>query len=567
MTKRQVWILALVITAITAAVSVWGRTVVSPEGNGVDDADIFLRYARNLLDGHGLVWNPGGERVEGFSSPIWLSASTAAMALTPTKVDDLLFGFNTALLTIGLMAFFYTSWRQFRRPDDDRRNRIFFLSFILGAALWGASSPQFVIWTTTSLMDSGLWVSLVLVTLAFGAKSVGCPRARIPLSCCLAVAVLARPEGSVIGLAVLSACITLTYLETSSARRAFGAYAVPLAVLILSIVLLHGVRLLYFGHPFPNTYYAKVDSRFSVTLANGFRYVLRTLSNNPMIAAGGVAAVFLTGKASLDVVRRRGPSAVDPTAFLASVVFLTFIAIQFATGGDHFPGFRMLLPLWPITFLLILVSVRRLPLGLLAIVPLALPFLVGPVEDWPSGPIEVWSKPRKAGVPHFDIELSAAGRKAGRSLNELFEAEPGGLPTISVIAAGGLPYTYRGPVFDMMGLNDVEMAHSKDRRREGPMGHSAFDRAILLERRPDLVLTNGFGCRRDRPRDPLALRAASTFLGNLHQQADFLALYSRVFVAPSGTSASGKRAPDVGLCGYASGEFLARYTGDAIAEW
>ncbi len=36
-----------------------------------DDAMISMRYARNLAEGHGLVWNPGGERVQGFTAPLW----------------------------------------------------------------------------------------------------------------------------------------------------------------------------------------------------------------------------------------------------------------------------------------------------------------------------------------------------------------------------------------------------------------------------------------------------------------------------------------------------------------
>src|SRR4051812_49464974 len=35
-----------------------------------DDAWITGRYAENLADGHGFVWNPGGPRVEGFSNPL-----------------------------------------------------------------------------------------------------------------------------------------------------------------------------------------------------------------------------------------------------------------------------------------------------------------------------------------------------------------------------------------------------------------------------------------------------------------------------------------------------------------
>ena len=30
---------------------------------GIDDANIYMAYMRNLADGHGLVFNSGGERV------------------------------------------------------------------------------------------------------------------------------------------------------------------------------------------------------------------------------------------------------------------------------------------------------------------------------------------------------------------------------------------------------------------------------------------------------------------------------------------------------------------------
>ena len=42
----------------------------------VDDAFISFRYVRNLLDGHGLVFNPG-ERVEGYSNFLWVMVLAA----------------------------------------------------------------------------------------------------------------------------------------------------------------------------------------------------------------------------------------------------------------------------------------------------------------------------------------------------------------------------------------------------------------------------------------------------------------------------------------------------------
>lgn len=37
-----------------------------------DDMMISMRYARHLAEGQGLVWNPDGPRVEGFTNPLWV---------------------------------------------------------------------------------------------------------------------------------------------------------------------------------------------------------------------------------------------------------------------------------------------------------------------------------------------------------------------------------------------------------------------------------------------------------------------------------------------------------------
>ncbi len=47
-----------------AAILAWLNRLV------LDDAFISFRYARNLVSGHGLVWNPG-ERVEGYTNFLW----------------------------------------------------------------------------------------------------------------------------------------------------------------------------------------------------------------------------------------------------------------------------------------------------------------------------------------------------------------------------------------------------------------------------------------------------------------------------------------------------------------
>ena len=71
-----------------------------------DDTFISLRYAANLLAGHGLVFNPG-ERVEGFTSPLWtlLLAGLGFFGcglLETARILGFLFSALTLLLTFWL---------------------------------------------------------------------------------------------------------------------------------------------------------------------------------------------------------------------------------------------------------------------------------------------------------------------------------------------------------------------------------------------------------------------------------------------------------------------------------
>jgi len=72
-----------------------------------DDAMISMRYARNLVSGEGLVWNPGGERVEGYTNPLWvlflalvhLAPLPASKVCLPVQVAGaVLLGFNLFLV-------------------------------------------------------------------------------------------------------------------------------------------------------------------------------------------------------------------------------------------------------------------------------------------------------------------------------------------------------------------------------------------------------------------------------------------------------------------------------------
>ena len=68
---------------------------------GYDEANIFFVYARNLVAGQGFVYNPGGERVEGFTSLLWLLVCAAARAITD-RYEIVLFAINILVISVAL---------------------------------------------------------------------------------------------------------------------------------------------------------------------------------------------------------------------------------------------------------------------------------------------------------------------------------------------------------------------------------------------------------------------------------------------------------------------------------
>jgi len=63
-----------------------------------DDAMISMRYARNLANGAGLVWNPGGERVQGFSNPAVTAAQRDLCSALLAAVGEVAWVEDEALL-------------------------------------------------------------------------------------------------------------------------------------------------------------------------------------------------------------------------------------------------------------------------------------------------------------------------------------------------------------------------------------------------------------------------------------------------------------------------------------
>lgn len=284
-----------------------------------DDAFISFRYSKNLVDGQGLVYN-AGEYVEGYTNFLWVMMLAGGMVLSidPVWLAQVL-GVVFLLATFGLLA-------QTARA----------MGTVPLAAIGFALHEHILLFSTCGLETSmyTFFVTAGLLQLA-GADR---PGQFLRGGLWLILATMTRPDG-----AIFYALGSLVVLIVTTGRRdwrSFLNYALPFLVLYVPYFIW---KFSYYGHAFPNTYYAKSggDSYFE----QGFYYLGLYLSCYYYLIPALVIPLLLAlrgrgkGFAESGLVSVRGYCLV----VLFTLPFLIYVA---KVGGD-FMFSRFCLPVTP----------------------------------------------------------------------------------------------------------------------------------------------------------------------------------------------------------------------------
>jgi arabinofuranosyltransferase len=414
-----------------------------------DDAFISFRYARNLVEGHGLVFNPG-EHVEGYTNFLWtlLMALVMRLGLSPETTANVLgIAAGTALLVV--VAWLGARSRGWSDP----------LVWVAPLAL--ATNRTFVAWST-----GGLETQLFSLLLFVGLVRFGIEREReasrpAASALLLAAATLTRPEGVL----VFAVAATVFVVDVAIRRRrsavSLAAWLTVYAVVVGSHL---AFRLAYYGDLLPNTFHAKVSGLWWEQSSLWLGHFVRDYR------------VWLFGWLALvPLVRRRGAH----TVLFASVlgVYLAYLAY---VGGDIFE-FRFLAPLLPYLYWLVQEATwviadgsRPEPSGATRVVAAAaVGLVVVGVAFPPALSTEPW---RRDGIASTEAVAAYAAQRAeeGRVLRELVEeGYLAGDELIAVGGAGALPYYAELPTLDFRGLNDRTIARQEVTER-GIIGHEKF---------------------------------------------------------------------------------------------
>lgn len=325
----------------------------------LDDPYISFRYAENFALGNGLVFNIG-ERVEGYTNFLWviMLSVIVRMRFDPVLFSKLL-GILFGLATIILAYRFSKSI-----SDDDSL-------FNLLASLLVSSSWYFALWSIGGL-ETSLFTFLVFAALYWYGRE---EKADIfPLSGILyALATMTRPEG---GLFFATAVLHRAILRFQ--ERLLCKKDIIWVMTFLGLYLPYFIwRFVYYGYLLPNTFYAKASGgmrqlRFGVNyvanflgskvglflrLQPGAAHLLEDFMGDMGILIVSVVIVSMP-LLSLAVHRREKSTPVISLAFLSIGAYLAYVV---CVGGDWMPGFRFIVPIMPIAYLLIQKGLRCIP--------------------------------------------------------------------------------------------------------------------------------------------------------------------------------------------------------------
>ena len=427
-------ILVLLAGPLVHALRGYAHEDLSGHAAGSDDAYISYRYARNLASGDGLVFNPG-QRVEGYSNLLYVLILSPAFRIAgDSAILPIAVTLNGACAAAALVLFHRRLRARFGPRPAAQAAALF--SMWPAVWLWNASGMETAL---VLLLQVALWAEVT--------RDESPPRVR-PLVVVFVLLVLARADGFV----VASIGVLFLALRRDLVRAGAGAAAVVLTTAAVVVG-----RLAYYGHPLPNTYYAKVSGPLLERIADAAAQLA-----DLALRAGLLPYLIVLAVAAVEAARARR-LAFEPLFAMLWLGYWIYV------GGDVFAE----------RFLLVLV-----PLG------------AAVIAGWAAEGRRVRAAAALIAAFAFQLAPLAADRRfryAGAKYDRWVELGRFlGRPEqrgrrIAIDAAGKVPYYSRLATIDMLGLTDEHIGHQP--AATFSVGHGKHDAAYVLALRPDLIAT------------------------------------------------------------------------------
>ena len=413
-----------------------------------DDAFMFHRYARNVLHGSGISWNPGGPHTFGLTSPLWLVPVLVGSLLPRVSSTVLLVSLSSlsALLAILTLAVVCS-----RRAKAAILQKPALLFGMLG--VWFYSTPAFRECSTNGMETM---LAMALIALFTGASLELAERpsraAAVALAFLGLLEMTARPEAGI----VVILLPLLTFSRNKKAALYWKTFLPTFAALLICYL---AFNYLYYGSAVPLPMFIKAAGGYK-----GFAYFPNPIE---FFVAFLVAALPFIAVLVAFGERKQASGACIAVALLVFCYLFTVLQIM----GDNGRYFMPYLPLLVVPAIAALDRWLQAPAGAMLSWRrlLALSFLVVLANPGPSQALEraynlhqmrgkVWYKEpvpvmaARQSLPQYTWDEMNKGFAH-------FVSDLPGTPSIALTEAGIVgDAAARSSILDLAGLNDKHIA-------------------------------------------------------------------------------------------------------------
>jgi hypothetical protein len=421
-----------------------------------DDAFISFRYAKNLAEGSGLVYNTG-ERVQGYTNFLWtiLIAAFYKLGVKPVRSAVAINIVSTFLL--GLVVFSFLRKNYFQQS----LTKTFLGTLIL------ISFPNLLAWTIGGGLEGPFFTFLIFTAYFFLFKNK--IKDFIISGLIFGISFLVRPEGFLF--AFMGVIYLLFFINEKEKKTFILFFSIP----FLAIVLLYlSWCYYYYGSIIPNTFYAKFTP-ITQQFIEGLHYTYTFV----MALSITILLVFLS---------LLNFNKLSHYSRFFLILFFIYIAYIIIVGGDFMPAHRFFLPLMPFLCILTIEITDKLFTGNLRIgninlnqFPLVIVFIV------------IFNLFSNSFLPSYktaitQYKLVENGRKTALFINNHF---PGKI-TIASSGIGALGYYSNNNILDVLGLTEPNIAKKtiydvKDKI----VSHNRSNANYVLSKLPEIIIFGG----------------------------------------------------------------------------
>lgn len=271
-----------------------------------DDAYITFRFAQHLANGQGLIWNIGGEPVEGFTSLLHVLLLAVGIK---TGIDPL---FGSLIISAACVLTTAALMLEIVRRQAGTIHPI--AAVAIGIYLIDTNTALH----TTSGLETQLFVLMLCAAYFFAflfIESSGWLTA-IGLGAAVFLSCLTRPEAVIYGAAVYFAlavyCLIPAYQNREIGKELYklGASA---ALVIIGGLIYVAWKYNYLGYLLPNPYYVK-SNEFSLAGLTEVAEFLKHLVKWLVPFAAASLLVFFSGKSKSSVISEKEKMSADASA-------------------------------------------------------------------------------------------------------------------------------------------------------------------------------------------------------------------------------------------------------------